>query len=79
MVSRAQTCRFGICLSLHTRFQSNQKCIKWEKALESKRLKANINKTKAIKVGAKEVASDTVDPCQICEKRVMKNLIQSQK
>ena len=54
---------------------------KWKKALESKKLKLNVNIIKATTIAAKsskEVANDIVDLCRICGKRVMRNSIQCQ-
>ena len=49
----------------------------WKSALESKGLKVNVSKTKAMKLGGKKTIVDAErDSCAICGKRVMRNLIQ---
>ena len=59
-----------------------EKFLKRKKALESKGLKVNINKTKAMKIRAKsckDVANDFIVSCGICGKRMMRNSVQYQK
>ena len=56
-----------------------EKYVKRKKHLGSKESKANVNKTKAVKIGTKslrEITKTDVDPCG---KRVMLNSIQCQK
>ena len=56
-----------------------KKYVKWKNTLESKGLKVNSNKTKAMKVGARssrKVADDADDPCRLCGKKVTRNSIQ---
>ena len=49
----------------------------WKSALESKGLKVNVSKTKAMKLGGKKTNVDAErDPCAVCGKRVMQNSIQ---
>ena len=53
----------------------NRYC-EWKEALEGKGLKVNVQKTKAMKLGGKkEVKAAVVDPCAVCRRRVMRNLI----
>ena len=53
------------------------KYVSWKSALESKGLKVNVNKTKAMSLGGKLKAVDArKDPCAVCGKRVMRNAIQ---
>ena len=55
-----------------------EKYVRWKEALESKGLKVNVGKTKAMRVGKRKIkeAYTTVDPCAICGRRVMSNSIQ---
>ena len=53
-----------------------EKFLKWKKAFESKGLKANLKKTKAMVSGSKgEVLKSKVDTCAKCSKRVMANSV----
>ena len=53
---------------LRERFQ------RWRGALENKRMKENIRKTKMMVSGAEgEIVRSKADPCEICGKRVMSN------
>ena len=53
-----------------------EKFWKWREAFESKGLKVNLGKTKVVVSGAEgEVTVSKVDPCGICEKRVMENSV----
>ena len=53
-----------------------EKFWKWKEAFESKGLKVNLGKTKVVVSRAKGVVSvSKVDPCGICGKRVMANLV----
>ena len=55
-----------------------EKYVSWKSALESKGLKVNVNKTKAMSLGGRmKVVDATKDPCAVCGKRVMKNAIHS--
>ena len=48
----------------------------WKSALESKGLKVNIRKTKVIASGSEgELFSSKIDPCGVCGRRVMGNLM----
>ena len=53
-----------------------EKFLKWKEAFESKRLKMNLKKTKAMVNGSKdEVLKSKVDPCAKCGKRMMVNSV----
>ena len=53
-----------------------EKFWKWKEAFESKGLNVNLGKTKVVVSGAEdEVSVSKVDPCGICEKRVMENSV----
>ena len=53
-----------------------EKFWKWKEEIESKVLEVNLGKTKVVVSGAEgEVSVSKVDPCGICEKRVMANSV----
>ena len=53
-----------------------EKFWKWKEAFESKGLKVNLGKMKVVVSGAKgEMSVSKLDPCGICEKRVMANSV----
>lgn len=56
----------------------SEKYASWKEALESKGLKVNIKKTKAMRVRAKRAKGPVskVDPCSICGERVKSNSIE---
>ena len=58
-----------------------ERYVRWKGALESRGLKVNVNKTKAMRVGTKSPKGmvSAIDPCAICGKRVMRNSIQCMK
>ena len=48
----------------------------WREAFESKGMRANLGKTKLMVSGMEEEAFDSkVDPCGVCETRVMSSLV----
>ena len=55
-----------------------EKYHRWKSALESKALKINVNKTKAMKVGVKSSKNvvSAIDPRASCRKRVIRNSIE---
>ena len=57
-----------------------EKFLKWKEAFESKGLKVNLKKTKAMVSGLKDkVFQSKVDSCAMCGKRVMANLVKCTK
>ena len=55
---------------------SRERFQRWGGALDSKRTKVNIRKTKMMVSGAEgEIACSKVDSCGICGKRVMSNMV----
>ena len=53
-----------------------ERFLKWRSALESKGLKANLEKTKVMICGSEgEVIQSRIDPCGICGKRVKVNSV----
>jgi len=48
----------------------------WKRAFESKGMKVNLGKTKLMVSGIDEETPDSkVDPCDVCEKRVLTNSV----
>ena len=47
----------------------------WKDALESKGFKVNIRKTNMMVSGLQELFKSKIDPCGVCERRVMANSV----
>ena len=67
-------CADDLVIMSETMEDLKEKFWNWKDELESKGLKVNIRKTKVIANGLeRELFKSKIDPCEVCERRVMTN------
>jgi len=73
---RNSICRHYYSLDGQKHVGVEEKFDQWKRAFEFKAMKVNLGMTKLIVGGIeKEITNSKVDPCGVCRKRVMANLI----